>query len=83
MKEERELTLDMTVNDAVRFVPGALETLAACGIDTCCGGALPLGEAARRHGLDVDRLMARLREDAGSAAGERSAAGQSEEVRLR
>jgi len=55
------LTADMTVNDAVRLVPGALETLAACGIDTCCGGALPIAEAARRHGLDLEKLMELLR----------------------
>lgn len=55
------ITPDMTVNDVVRLVPAAVRVLGEAGIDTCCGGALPLGEAARRHGLDVEALLETLR----------------------
>lgn len=61
------ITLEMTVNEVVLRLPGALPVLAACGIDTCCGGALPLGEAARRHDVDADKLLARLLREAAGA----------------
>jgi len=29
-------------------------------IDLCCGGRLPLPEVARKHGIDLDLLVAEL-----------------------
>ena len=34
------------------------------GLDTCCGGALTLAEAAAHHGLEIEALLAALQEAA-------------------
>jgi iron-sulfur cluster repair protein YtfE (RIC family) len=62
------ITAETTVNEAVLRVPASLAVFSACGIDTCCGGSLAIGEAARRHGLDANALLGRLR-DGGAAEG--------------
>ena len=54
---EATITKDTIVNDAVKEHPHTLHVFKAAGIDTCCGGALPIGEAARRHGIDVNELL--------------------------
>jgi iron-sulfur cluster repair protein YtfE (RIC family) len=56
---------DLTVNDLVRRRADALPTLAALGIDTCCGGGDSLALAAARAGLTFDQLLRRL-EDPGA-----------------
>ena len=53
---------DLTVNDLLRCRPDALSTLAAAGIDTCCGGAGSLALAATRAGFTFDQLLWRLEE---------------------
>jgi iron-sulfur cluster repair protein YtfE (RIC family) len=60
-----------TVNEIVRIAPLALPVLRRFGIDACCGGALPLEEAARRHGVALEEVIAALIEvgyGAGAAA---------------
>lgn len=49
-----------TVNEAVQRAPWALQVLSQYGIDTCCGGPLPLAEAAQRHGHRLEALLAAL-----------------------
>ena len=51
-----------TLNAIVARYPEALKGLKAFGLDTCCGGALPLSVAARHHGLDANELATVLRE---------------------
>jgi regulator of cell morphogenesis and NO signaling len=46
-------------------VPDAVSVFARHGIDTCCGGGLPVEEAARRHGVDVDDLLREVGKVAG------------------
>jgi regulator of cell morphogenesis and NO signaling len=58
---ESGITAETTVNEAIRRVPASLAVFAGCGIDSCCGGALPIGEAARRHGVDAGALLERIR----------------------
>jgi iron-sulfur cluster repair protein YtfE (RIC family) len=48
------------MNEIVARRPEALGILDAWGLDTCCGGALPLGEAAARHGLDPLEVLRSL-----------------------
>ena len=50
----------LTVNDVIARDPDSLRTFQAFGIDACCGGAKTLEEAARRHGIDLDNLLAAL-----------------------
>ena len=53
-----------TVHEAMGKIPGAAEVFRRFGLDTCCGGDLPLEEAARHHGVELERLLAAL--EAGS-----------------
>jgi regulator of cell morphogenesis and NO signaling len=56
------VTIDpqLSVNQLLRHRPAALPLLAAAGIDTCCGGGLPLAEAAGRAGVELTDLLRRL-----------------------
>jgi hypothetical protein len=58
----------MTIRDLIAIEPRALEILAPYGIDLCCGGGHPLGEALDLHGVEREPVFARL---AGLAAGKR------------
>jgi regulator of cell morphogenesis and NO signaling len=64
------LPLQMTVNEAVRRYPRTVAVFHRHGIDACCGGALPIAEAAARHGIDVAQLLAQLLEEMRPAARE-------------
>jgi Regulator of cell morphogenesis and NO signaling len=43
----------LSVNDTIREFPAALATLNEFGIDSCCGGAASLAEAARSSGVEL------------------------------
>lgn len=49
-----------TINDLVARHPALMPVLAGRGLDLCCGGPLTLREAAERHGLDLEALLADL-----------------------
>jgi len=51
----------MTVNEIIARSPATVAVFNAWGIDACCGGAVPLAEAAERDGADLDGLLAALR----------------------
>ncbi|MDP2481626.1 MAG: DUF542 domain-containing protein [Candidatus Palauibacterales bacterium] len=51
---------EWTLHEIVRRIPGAREVLLGHGLDLCCGGELPLREAARLHGLDLGALIEAL-----------------------
>jgi regulator of cell morphogenesis and NO signaling len=57
-----------TLNTLVARYPQTLPVLQGFGLDTCCGGALPLRTAAEHHDLDLAALLAALR---AAAAGDR------------
>jgi regulator of cell morphogenesis and NO signaling len=57
---EQPITGDTLVNEAVQRFPATLPLFAALGIDSCCGGGKPVGEAARLHGADPADLLERL-----------------------
>lgn len=50
-----------SVNDVLRRYPAAASVFNDFGLDTCCGGALSLAEAARHKRIDPERLYAALR----------------------
>ena len=60
------ISADLTVNELIQLNPAAAAVFNSYGIDSCCGGGLPLKEAAQRHGLDVNTLLAAVA-NAGSA----------------
>lgn len=49
-----------TVHEAIGALPGAKTVFRELGIDTCCGGELPLSLAAEHHGVGLDRLLEAL-----------------------
>lgn len=55
-----------TVHEAIRRIPGAREVFLRFGIDGCCGGELPVAEAASLHEVQLERLLEAL-EEAGGA----------------
>ncbi|HEX9106614.1 MAG TPA: DUF542 domain-containing protein, partial [Longimicrobiales bacterium] len=55
-----ELPSDLTVNDIIRLWPATVSVFNAWGIDACCGGAVPVREAAARDGADADALTGEL-----------------------
>ena len=52
--------MEWTVNEALRAAPQLVGVFNRLGLDTCCDGALTLGEAARSAGLTPDELRAEL-----------------------
>jgi iron-sulfur cluster repair protein YtfE (RIC family) len=54
---EASISAETIINDAVTQYPQTLPVFQAAGIDTCCGGSLPIAEASRRHGIDADELL--------------------------
>lgn len=48
------------LNDVVSAFPATLSVFHRHGLDACCGGAHPVAEAARRHGVDLDELIREL-----------------------
>ena len=59
---------DRLIRDLVDSYPQTLEVLGPLGIDLCCGGGHPLGEALDLHGIDRDAVLPQVaRAIAGSA----------------
>lgn len=54
------ITLNTTVNEILRRFPKAVELLNGLGLDTCCGGAEPLGEAAKAAGREPEAVLRAL-----------------------
>ena len=52
----------MTIEEIVRRFPESLSVLQKHRIDLCCGGRLPLRDAARKHHVDLEELLRELRE---------------------
>lgn len=50
-----------TVHEVLAEIAGAEEVFRRFGIDTCCGGELPVATAAEHHEVDLDRLLEALR----------------------
>lgn len=49
-----------TVNDIVRRYPATVAILNSLGVDTCCGGGLPLPTVAQKHRLNLEALRSTL-----------------------
>ena len=50
----------ITVNELIRAMPATVDAFNRFGIDACCGGAVPIAEAAERDGADVTALLSAL-----------------------
>ena len=62
MRDRTTATIDMetTVNEVIRMYPESVSVFNQLGIDACCGGDASIAEAARRDGVDLASLLARL-----------------------
>ncbi|HEU0078480.1 MAG TPA: DUF542 domain-containing protein, partial [Longimicrobiaceae bacterium] len=60
MSIQETIDAGATVNETIRRFPATVAIFSAFGIDACCGGAVPVREAAERHGMDPDALLAAL-----------------------
>jgi len=58
---ERELDCSSTVHELIQRHPATRMVFQRYGVDTCCGSAVSVQEAARRDGLDPNQLCAELR----------------------
>ena len=50
---ELDKIANRTISDLVEHAPGTMTVFSMYGLDTCCGGGLPLGEALARHEIDA------------------------------
>ncbi|WP_088006804.1 iron-sulfur cluster repair di-iron protein [Indiicoccus explosivorum] len=57
-----QFTLDTTVADIVRDVPQTGDLFRNLRIDFCCGGKIPLSEAAAGRGLDAEAVLVQVNE---------------------
>lgn len=55
------IDLNDTVNDVIRRHPATVGVFNEYGIDSCCGGALPLATVTERHRIDGAALLEALR----------------------
>lgn len=62
MSDVIQLDPSLTINEIVARYPETIAVFNRFGMDTCCGGGVPVEEAARRDGLDVDQILAALRD---------------------
>jgi regulator of cell morphogenesis and NO signaling len=53
---------DRTLGDLVASVPGSARVLESFGLDYCCRGARPLAEACAQDAVDVNEVVAELRD---------------------
>lgn len=51
-----------TVNEIVAQHPETIAVFNKFGIDSCCGGGVPLRDAAHRDGAELDALLRALEE---------------------
>jgi iron-sulfur cluster repair protein YtfE (RIC family) len=66
---------EWTINELVAAYPATMLVLAPLGIDLCCGGLHPLGEALDRHGYDraavLEQVVAAIDDAVGPPRGGR------------
>jgi regulator of cell morphogenesis and NO signaling len=56
------LTIDTTVANIVKDVPRTGDLFRELRIDFCCGGKIPLHQAVKERGLDVEEVLAQVLE---------------------
>lgn len=59
--------LSTPVGEIVARFPSTSRIFDRAGVDFCCGGKRPLGEACREKGLPADQLLAQLEEELAAA----------------
>lgn len=60
MQTNAQINKASTVDELTLRYPDTIAVFNRFGIDSCCGGGVPLVDAARRDGADFDALLAAL-----------------------
>jgi len=61
---EEKVAKELVVNDCIQLYPGTIGVFTRFNIDSCCGGAVSIEEAAKRDGAPLDELLKALNEAA-------------------
>ena len=59
---KEKISKQMIVNDAIKLYPDTIGVFSKFHIDSCCGGAVYIEEAAKRDKADLDALLKKLNE---------------------
>ena len=59
---KEKMSKQMIVNDAIKLYPDTIGVFSKFHIDSCCGGAVSIEEAAKRDKADLDSLLKKLNE---------------------
>lgn len=61
MNRPTQIHADTPLHLIIATVPNTLPIFHNFGMDSCCGGHLPLATAVERHGLSLETVLAALR----------------------
>lgn len=64
---KEKISKQMIVNDAIKLYPNTIGVFSKFHIDSCCGGAVSIEDAAKRDKVDLAALLEKLNEVAGGA----------------
>ncbi|MEK7841516.1 MAG: DUF542 domain-containing protein [Deltaproteobacteria bacterium] len=59
---KEKITQTMVVNDAIKLYPDTIGVFSKFHIDSCCGGAVSIEDAAKRDKADLNALLKKLNE---------------------
>ena len=59
---ENVIDANITVDQMVARHPETVRVFNRFGLDTCCGGGVPIADATRRDGANLEELMQALRD---------------------
>jgi regulator of cell morphogenesis and NO signaling len=62
MQHQTAIDAAWTVNEVIARHPETAGVFNKFGLDTCCGGGMPIADAAHRDGADLNALLAALHE---------------------
>ncbi len=57
---EQKVTKDVIVNDCIKLYPNTIGVFTEFNIDSCCGGAVSIEDAAARDGADLEAMLAEI-----------------------
>lgn len=60
MADSDNVSEKITINECIRLFPDTVGVFTRFNIDSCCGGAVSIKEAAERDGAPLTDLMAEL-----------------------
>ncbi len=57
MSDNQNITKETTINEAIKLRPETVAVFSKFKMDSCCGGALPIEEAAKKHGVEAEDIL--------------------------